>query len=112
MRVFCTMTELNAHKQLPCIDQKCSLMANDTTMKAGQNDMPSSGKNKVLKKRTRKVIPLKTAETETGISKLSDETLYKCSECDKSFGKRWNLIVHLQSHSDERPFECFLCHKR
>ncbi|XP_047483226.1 uncharacterized protein LOC125035110 [Penaeus chinensis] len=31
-----------------------------------------------------------------------------CAECGSSFKKKWNLKVHMESHSD--PFECKVCH--
>lgn len=31
-----------------------------------------------------------------------------CAECGSSFKKKWNLKVHMESHSD--PFECEVCH--
>lgn len=38
------------------------------------------------------------------------ETVFKCMECGKCMKKRWNMKVHLRTHSNERPFVCSLCH--
>ncbi|XP_073826080.1 uncharacterized protein isoform X2 [Musca autumnalis] len=35
---------------------------------------------------------------------------HKCSECDKIFGKKSNLINHMRTHSGEKPFECPTCY--
>lgn len=39
-------------------------------------------------------------------------TVHTCSLCGKCFQKRWNFIEHMRTHSDERAFECSLCHKK
>lgn len=50
--------------------------------------------------------PNETVENEFG------ETLHKCSECDRCFRKRCNLIEHMQTHSDDYLFCCWLCQKK
>lgn len=36
---------------------------------------------------------------------------YKCSDCEKSFGKPSSLKLHSAVHSEERPFKCHQCDK-
>lgn len=36
---------------------------------------------------------------------------HKCEQCNRLFARRLTLRQHLTTHSDERPFECSLCHK-
>ncbi|KAJ2063462.1 hypothetical protein GGI17_001678 [Coemansia sp. S146] len=39
---------------------------------------------------------------------------HKCehSDCDKSFSRTYNLVSHLRTHSDERPYPCGQCEQR
>ncbi|XP_042858194.1 zinc finger protein 37 homolog, partial [Penaeus japonicus] len=39
---------------------------------------------------------------------VQDIRPFVCNECGSSFNKKWNLKVHMESHSD--PFECEVCH--
>lgn len=36
----------------------------------------------------------------------------KCDECGKLFKSKPSMIEHLITHTNERPFECWLCHKK
>lgn len=39
------------------------------------------------------------------------EYKYECYNCHRKFRLKWTLQKHLSVHSDDRPYECWLCHK-
>lgn len=39
------------------------------------------------------------------------EFRYECYQCHRKFRLKWTLQKHLSVHSDDRPYECWLCHK-
>lgn len=42
---------------------------------------------------------------------LKEEKPYSCSECDKSFSRKYCLTIHQRSHTGEKPFLCSECGK-
>ncbi|XP_078803220.1 zinc finger E-box-binding homeobox 2 isoform X3 [Oryzias latipes] len=43
--------------------------------------------------------------------KKTDEGLYACDICDKTFQKSSSLLRHKYEHTGKRPHECKICHK-
>lgn len=37
---------------------------------------------------------------------------FPCNMCSKTFARNYNLINHLNTHHDVRPFSCNICHRR
>ena len=35
--------------------------------------------------------------------------IHKCAKCGRGFNRRYNLMAHMASHSDTKPFECSIC---
>ena len=43
--------------------------------------------------------------------KRSEEETFQCSNCNKSFTKKTDLVQHQRIHSGEKPFQCSICNK-
>ena len=44
--------------------------------------------------------------------KISNKKTFKCGQCEETFASKTGYKNHMSvAHSDERPFECEICHK-
>ena len=40
-----------------------------------------------------------------------EKKLYQCNYCDKAFLNTYDLKIHMNLHSDEKPYHCYSCNK-
>lgn len=106
LREFCTVMELNAHKQLGECEASAALFSQNNSevyfdvnsIEVELNEVPGRFTPNTLN-------DMEKGNVVGGIG-------HKCHVCGKCFRKRWNFNQHMRSHSDERPFECSLCHRK
>lgn len=65
-------------------------------------------KKKKSKRATKNVNPLESNENE---AHSIYGTQHQCTICNRCFSSGWNLREHIERHSDDRPYECWLCQK-
>ena len=46
---------------------------------------------------------------DTKTQTLSDETLFRCTECHYASNKRYRVVNHQRKHTNTRPFKCSHC---
>lgn len=130
-RPFCTWTELKEHKQSPCeppaIDQNNSMMPvlnaanpekielNELTTESNRSGI-MSGRSSQMEYRINQPIAMTTMSPGTQFSSIvhrkhRNNSTFKCDECGRLFVNKKTLSLHRIIHTDERPFECWLCHK-
>lgn len=51
------------------------------------------------------------SEKSTDTSANSEKFLYSCKDCGRKFRLKCTLREHSSIHSNERPFECWICHR-
>lgn len=85
--------------------------SNEFPSMSPQTDAKSSPHSKDKRKirKTKKANPLQSKERDERHE--LDQLNNKCTICERSFKKAWNLKEHVQRHSIDRPFKCWLCHK-
>ncbi|XP_008300661.1 oocyte zinc finger protein XlCOF19-like, partial [Stegastes partitus] len=45
-------------------------------------------------------------------SSHTDEKLFACKSCEKSFSEKAQLKIHMRTHTGEKPYVCNTCGKR
>lgn len=110
LRVFCTGTELNAHKQSPCepppIESSNSMVqCNDMDIKVESNEQNQNNYSSP--------VAAMQLGSPNGPFPVRKKTLgpFGCEICGRLFMKNSNLTKHRTIHTDEKPYECWLCHK-
>lgn len=86
MREFCTTIQLYEHKQFACEPPTIEL---SSQMDNGIENQFASIESLLMPKKS-----------------------FECDECGRFFSKRSNMLHYRMIHSDERPFECWMCHKK
>lgn len=122
LREFCTKMEYNAHKQmgckLPSVEQNYSMVQLIAdSIKVELNEPIPENLNSNEKEIKTSSAQIKNSENQIDFGSIETEknelgeTVHKCPVCFKCFRKRWNLMEHLQRHSQKRPYKCWLCAK-
>lgn len=60
-----------------------------------------------IQKEARRLKQSESNETEAN----DTDGKHMCPECDRCFSSAWNLKEHIERHSDDNPYHCWLCNK-
>lgn len=127
---FCTATELNAHKQSPC-EPPPAMKFNDGLIKDAltmadfncEGTGPSQMENQINQPISMaphnshaqfgSIVGQMQRMQNDPFQSMRKRTLgpFGCEICGRLFMKNSNLTKHRTIHTDEKPFECWLCHK-
>ncbi|XP_065575752.1 zinc finger protein 260-like isoform X2 [Artemia franciscana] len=102
---------INAETDSLAKDQQFSFSFNKVTDISG-NDLEYKLSGADNQPRTDPASRLYGTCPKVGSLPSTEQSIYTCRKCDKSFFGRSNLITHLRTHYDDESFECNLCKKR
>lgn len=83
---------------------------NEKIVNADVNDVPREAENVARPSVPRVERPRTKINKKQKAVQTTKE--YKCSQCEFSTKRKWNLDIHIRAHSGERSFECEYCEKR
>lgn len=123
MRVFCTWTALKAHKQSASLKQSAceppTIVADSEMNELNELATDSNG-NGIMSANSSQMEyriehPIAMATISQGDSHAQrmrrNNSTFECKECGRLFVNKKTLSLHGIIHTNERPFECWLCHK-